>query len=87
MNSLVRRWLAAAAILVPLASGAATYTSASEPYAWISTSGHTTVVWTGAPGGPAAACTGGSAASDDDISDELPIGFSYTFGTTAYTTV
>lgn len=87
MNSLVRRWLAAAAILVPLASGAATYTSASQPYAWISTSGHTTVVWTGAPGGPAAACTGSSAASDDDISEELPIGFSYTFGTTAYTTV
>ncbi|MBL8359932.1 MAG: hypothetical protein JNN18_05530 [Rubrivivax sp.] len=86
MNSRMRRWLAAAAILVPLASGAATYTSASAPYAWISTSGHTTVVWTGAPGGPAAACTGSSAASDDDISDELPIGFSYTFGTTVYTT-
>lgn len=40
--------------------------------------------WTGAAGGLAPECTGGYAAIDDDITQELPIGFNFTFGATTY---
>lgn len=68
-------------------ASAATYTALAEAYAWTDSATHTNVVWTGAPGGPAAACTGASAATDDDISELLNIGFSFPYAGTAYTQV
>ena len=66
---------------------AAYYDNAAYPFAWIDPSSHTKVVWTGASGGPAPACTGGSSAVDDDITEELPLGFTFNFGGTGYTSV
>ncbi len=68
-------------------ASAVTYSSAADTWAWTDSSTHTDVVWTGAPGGPAAACSGSSAAIDDDISELLSIGFSFPYAGTAYTQV
>ncbi len=73
------------AALAPRAAGAATYASQSVAFAWTDSASHSDVVWTGAPGGPAPACTGASAAVNDDVSDLLPIGFPFWFGGSAYT--
>ncbi len=67
---------------VPALAGAASYGYTTEPYAWVPTTGATTVTWS-----RTAQCSGGGAAVDDDITAELPIGFTYVFGTTSYTTV
>jgi hypothetical protein len=66
---------------------AAYYDNAAYPFAWINPASHTKVVWTGASGGPAPACTGGYSAEDDDITEELPLGFTFNFGGTGYTSV
>jgi len=68
-------------------SSAATYSSSSDTYSWINPSSHTNVVWTAASGGPANECTSASAAIDDDITQELNLGFTFSFGGTDYTTV
>lgn len=83
----MRAATALAALVLPGWAAAQTYTSAAEPYGWVSNSGHTSIVWTGASGGSPSACTGSSAPRDDDISDELAIGFTYRYGGTDYTTV
>lgn len=80
MASRLLGWLCAATMMLPAWSGAATYNSAAEPYAWISTSGHTAATWGGG-------CSGGGASVDDDITAELPLGFTFKFGTVNYTTV
>ncbi|HVO22422.1 MAG TPA: hypothetical protein VMW56_02200 [Candidatus Margulisiibacteriota bacterium] len=59
---------------------AATYANAPTTFSWIDPSTHTNVTWGGG-------CTGGSAAVDDDISAELPLGFTFNFGGVNYTTV
>ncbi|OYY95308.1 MAG: hypothetical protein B7Y41_02035 [Hydrogenophilales bacterium 28-61-23] len=69
------------------ASRAAYYDHAAYPFAWIDPASHDRVVWTGASGGPAPACSGGSIAVDDDISEELALGFSFNFGGVAYNSV
>lgn len=66
---------------------AAYYDNAAYTFAWINPSSHTRVVWTGASGGPPPACTGGYSAEDDDISEELPLGFTFNFGGVGYTSV
>ena len=73
-------------LLVTLPVMAGTYTDSAEPFSWIDSATHSNVVWTAAPGGPANECSGGSAAVDDDISQELPLGFSFNFGGVNYTT-
>ena len=65
-----------------LAALAQTYVQASAPFAWVSTSGHSSVPWSGA-----AACSGPGADRDDDVTAELPLGFTFKFGGTNYTTV
>jgi hypothetical protein len=59
---------------------AATYLNAPTTFNWIDPSTHTDVTWGGG-------CTGQYAAVDDDISAELPLGFTFTFGGVSYTTV
>ncbi|MCL4747710.1 MAG: hypothetical protein KJZ83_20185 [Burkholderiaceae bacterium] len=59
---------------------AATYLQQPEPYAWIDASAHTRVTWAFSQ------CTGGGAAADDDITAEIPLGFTFMFGTVNYTT-
>lgn len=66
---------------------AATYRHVTESFALIDPATHTDIVWTRAPGPPANACSGASAPIDDDISQEIPLGFSFRFGTVAYTSV
>ncbi len=78
--------LAAAACSVFGCAAAQSYLHAPEPFEWEPTAGHATVVWTGAPGDPPAECQGASAAIDDDISQELPLGFTFRFGAATYTT-
>ena len=85
---LVRHWaarLAMAATIVVAAlvaspAQAQTYTSVARAYAWVDPSAHTSVTWAGV-----SSCSGGGAVSDDDITDLIPIGFTFTYGTTAYT--
>lgn len=78
--------LLAQVCLVP-AAGAAYYDHTPYASVWIDPASHTRIVWTGASGGPAPACTGGSSAVDDDISEALPLGFSFNFGGVGYTSV
>ena len=72
--------LALACVSTP--ASAASYGYSAEPYAWVSTAGATTVSWSNT-----SQCSGGGAAVDDDVTAELPIGFTYVYGTTSYTTV
>ena len=72
--------LIALALAGPVLSFAQTYSASSEPYAWVSTAGHTNVTWN------LASCTGGGASVDDDITAELPLGFTFRFGSVNYTT-
>jgi len=58
---------------------AATYSNAATAYAWIDPATHTNVTWTNGAGCPAPV--------DDDITAQLPLGFTFTFGNVDYTTV
>lgn len=66
-----------------------TYSNASQPFAWIDSSSHTKI---GANTTPYKFNGGGGCATtpptlDDTLSDSIPLGFSFTYGTTAYTSV
>lgn len=74
-------------LLILQPAQAATYSVSSETYSWIDPSADTNVVWTGVSGGPSPQCTGPSYPVDDDISEALPLGFTFTLGTTNYTSV
>jgi hypothetical protein len=63
-------------------AAAATYSSLASGYSWISPASHTNVTWSGG-----SQCIGGGAATDDDITASIDLGFSFTFGGTAYTQV
>ncbi len=71
--------LALVALLLPRLAWAATYSATPEPYNWLSTSGHSPAKWGGG-------CSGAFASVDDDITAELPLGFTFTFGGMNYTT-
>jgi MSHA biogenesis protein MshQ len=73
--------------LLPGTAVAASYGNSPEPFSWIDPAGHADAVWTGAPGAPAAECSGPSAPVDDDITQELPLGFTFDYGGTPYTSV
>lgn len=60
---------------------AGTYTSASATYSWIDPSSHAAVTW-----GGNTSCSNYSS-MDDDISPAISIGFSFTYGSTAYSQV
>ncbi len=81
-----RRLLAcvAACLLLPVGAFAATYGYASTTLGWINNASHTDVTW-----GGASQCSGGwnSTPVDDDLTAPINIGFAFTFGATAYTTV
>ncbi len=74
-------------LLAPLQSDAQTYTSASTPYSLIDSSGHSKVGHNTAPHkfGAAAGCGTTPPVLDDTLSTLIPLGFSFTFGGTAYT--
>jgi MSHA biogenesis protein MshQ len=79
--------LSAGMLLLALATGlahAATYSSASTTASWIDPASHAHVVWT-----HGAACSSGYDGSsvDDDISAQLPLGFTFNFGGVNYTQV
>ncbi len=61
---------------------AATYSNAAAPYSWINPSAHTRAAWTNG-----ASCSSGyvGAAVDDDITAQLPLGFTFNFGGVNYT--
>ena len=69
-------------LVCSLAVSAQTYVQASATFDWVSTAGHSTASWS-----RAAACSGPGADRDDDITAELPLGFTFKFGGTNYTTV
>lgn len=80
--------IALAAALLPVAS-AQTYTSASTAFAFIDPTSHAKL---GANTTPyklrtSAGCATTVPVTDDTLSDPLPIGFTFKFGTTNYTTV
>ncbi|MFO1191700.1 MAG: DUF6701 domain-containing protein [Rhodoferax sp.] len=78
-------------LLVSAAAGAATYTSASTAFDWVDPSTHTKVGYLTNPyrltGGGSTGCGSVPPVLDDTISGAIPIGFTFTFGATAYTTV
>lgn len=74
-------------LLLALATGlahAATYSSVSTPSNWVDPSAHARVAWSSG-----ASCSSGyvGAATDDDISAQLPLGFTFNFGGVNYTQV
>ena len=72
---------AAWALTLPTLARAQSYSPMSEPYAWVSTAGHANVTW------DLGSCAGGGAPVDDDITPELPLGFTFRYGGVDYTTV
>lgn len=79
--------LLAAALVAFVSAGsalAATYSNRSTPFNWVDPASHTRVAWTNG-----ASCSSGyvGAAIDDDISAQLPLGFTFTFGGVNYTQV
>ncbi len=72
-------------LLTNMTASAGTYASNVETFSWIDSTGHTNAVWTNASGSNE--CTGPSAATDDDITQELSLGFTFNFGGVNYTTV
>lgn len=88
---ILRRLLVALGISAWIAGGVqgATYTSASTPFSWIDASTHTKVGYNTTPykfngsGG----CGTTPPVLDDTLSDLIPIGFSFVYGTTTYTTL
>ncbi|MEI8297512.1 MAG: hypothetical protein WCH32_05760 [Pseudomonadota bacterium] len=70
--------LAALLLVTPLAA-AATYNVTPVTYNWLPTVGHTALTtWDGSVGCP-------NTSGDDSLSQSLPIGFTFKFGTTSYT--
>ncbi len=86
MRHLFRVVLWTGLLLVGLSSlaQAAYYVHAPTTFSWIPTTGSTAAIWTGAGTGKTQ-CKGGSAAIDDDITAPIPLGFSFNFGGTVYT--
>ena len=78
-------------VLLHDAAWAQTYTSASVAFAWIDPAAHTKVGHLTAPykfnGGGSTGCGTTPPVLDDTISDAIPIGFSFVFGVTGYTTL
>ena len=72
--------LVAIGVLLSTPAAAQTYSSMTRGYAWVDPSSHTTVTWAGV-----SSCAGGGAVNDDVISGLLNIGFTFTYGNTAYT--
>lgn len=90
MNSLVRRWAAALLLLAAAAPAAAqTYSSGSTTFNWIDPSGHTKVGYNTTPYKFAAAtgCGTSPPVLDDTLAGPIPIGFTFRFGTTDYTSL
>ncbi len=80
-------WLAVALCFVLFhgVAAAATYTSASTVFAWIDPSTHTKVGYNTVPYKfNGTGCGTAPPTLDDTISDVIPIGFSFVFGTTTY---
>ncbi|MBW8365789.1 MAG: LamG domain-containing protein [Rhizobium sp.] len=73
------------AVALPAASAqAATYTSMATTSNWVNPAAHTRAVWSNG-----AACSSGYAGApvDDDITAQLPLGFTFNFGGVNYTQV
>jgi len=85
------RWLVTTFVLLLLhaVGAAATYTSSSVPFAWIEPATHTKVGHLTTPykfnGGGSTGCGTTPPILDDTISDLIPLGFTFVFGTTSYT--
>lgn len=78
-------WLIALLAVCPAGLAAARYSVTVTTANWIDPSGHTLVTWSGGTG-----CSGGSYngfSPDDDITAQIPLGFTFTFGSTDYTSV
>lgn len=73
------------------AAHAQTYSSASTPFSWVDPTTHTRVGYNTAPykfnGGGSTGCGTTPPTLDDTITDQIPIGFTFTYGTTGYTQV
>jgi len=78
-------------LLVQALAHAATYTNASTVFDWIDPSTHNKVGHLTSPykfnGGGSTGCGTNPPTLDDTISDAINLGFTFTFGTTAYTSV
>lgn len=80
-------WLSAALLLAVAQAHAVTYTSASEPFNWIDASTHTKVGPNTLPykfsntGG----CGSTAPVIDDSLSDNIPIGFTFSYGGVGFT--
>jgi hypothetical protein len=87
-----RSWLAVVALVLPLGVGlpaaqAATYTSASTTYKLIDSSTHTKVGYNTTPYklNASSGCGTTPPILDDTLSDAIPLGFTFKFGASNYT--
>lgn len=91
MRGLRRYALAVGLLILQMLAHGATYTSASTAFAWIDPAAHTKVGHLTTPykftGGGSTGCGSTPPTLDDTISDVIPIGFTFTFGATAYASV
>ncbi len=82
-------WLACLLALLAIAwvtpADAGTYSSSWVPFNWVSSGKAVDVVWTGTSSTPQ--CTGPWAPADDDITAEIPLGFTFPYGNANYTSV
>lgn len=78
-------WSLVLLILASATAFAGTYTEKTQTFNWIDPASHTNAVWTHASGSNE--CSGPSASTDDDITKELPLGFTFNFGGTNYNSV
>jgi MSHA biogenesis protein MshQ len=76
------QWIALSLCVYALSTSVAlaqSYSNAPTTYSWIDSGTHTDVTWTNGPGCPAPV--------DDDITAQIPLGFTFTFGSVDYTQV
>ena len=90
LAALLRLCTLLALLLAAASAQAATYANASTTFGWINSSGHTRIGYNTAPykfNGSSAGfnCGTNPPTLDDTISDAIPIGFPFVFGTTSYT--
>lgn len=80
----LRLWLLAPLALAAGFAHAVTYSNSPTTFSWIDSAAHTNVSWTS---GASCSAAYAGAPVDDDISAQINLGFSFSFGSTSYTTV
>ncbi|TDP74984.1 DUF6701 domain-containing protein [Roseateles toxinivorans] len=87
--SWARLWLMVAALLAASSASAQTYTSGSTTYNFIDSSAHSKIGYNTTPYkfNASSGCGTAPPVLDDTLSDSIPIGFTFVFGASSYTSL